>query len=123
MDYYVTEDERSSAHEDDCSSDRIENDVTEIEIRLRPASSRDVTTLLNEPFSAAKNENESNDEEIVPKGGADITVPGISKMNVRKCFRALEEGNKIFDLTPPPTSLMATDTGQKKTKVPSCILN
>ena len=88
MDYYVTEDERSSAHEDDCSSERNENDVTEIEIRLRPTSSRDVTTLLNEPFSAAQNENESN-HEIVSKGGADITVPGISKMNIRKSFRAL----------------------------------
>ena len=72
LDDYVTKDERSSAHEDECSGERNESDVTEKEIRPRPARSGDVTSPLNEPPSVAQNENDVtndlNNEEFVSKG-------------------------------------------------------
>ena len=105
VDYYVTEVERSSTHEYERSSEMNKGDVTENEIRPRPASSRDVTCPLNKPPSAAQFENdvtsESNDEELVYKGGADITVPGVSeKVNCEDI--SSPRGGK-FNLRPNPT--------------------
>ena len=81
VDNYVTQDECSSAHEDESSSKRNECDVTENEIRPTPATSRDMASSLNEPPSTTENEkdviNELNDEEIASRKGADINVPGI----------------------------------------------
>ena len=83
-----------------------ENDVSNNEIRPRPANSRDVSSPLNEPPSGTDNENdvtnESNTEENVPKGGADITVPGISE-NERNEENLSLRGGK-YNLRPNPTS-------------------
>ena len=48
VDDYVTLDEYSSAHEDESSSERKESDVTENEIKPRPANSQDKTSQLAE---------------------------------------------------------------------------
>ena len=49
VEYYVTEDERCSANENECSSDeRNENDVTENKTGQRPACRREATSLLIE---------------------------------------------------------------------------
>ena len=70
VDDYVTEDERSS--------ERNEIDVTENEIRTRPASSRDVTSPLIELPDTAQDENdvtnELKDEELPSKGGAHMYI-------------------------------------------------
>ena len=83
VDHYVIENERSSVNENEsCSEKRNENDVTENEIHPRPANSHDAASPLNEPPNLAKRNdvtNESNDAENDSKGGADITVPGISE--------------------------------------------
>ena len=116
VDYYVTENERCNAVEDEqCSSEQAnENDITENERRPRTASSRDTTSPRNESPSGAENENDvTNDLESTENAsneGADITVPGISKNKKLKKILVLEERNIIFDLTPIPTFLMNTDT-------------
>ena len=83
VDYYVNEDERSSTNDDERSSGKNENDVTENEIRPRSASSRNASSLLNESPSWTENgndvTNEVNGDVNVPKRGADITVPGTSE--------------------------------------------
>ena len=75
---YVTEDEPSSVHEDKCSSEKKEIDVTENETRPRQANSGDATSPSNESPSTAENEkdvtNESNDEKIVSKRGAPMPI-------------------------------------------------
>ena len=43
-------------------------------------------------------------------GGQKLQCPEYWKMKMFKTILALEEGNIIFDLTPPPTSLKYTDT-------------
>ena len=106
LDYYVIETVRSSVNENERRSEkRSENDVTENEIRPRSASSRDVASQLNELTSTTKNEdnvtNEVEDAEIVPNGGADITVPGKSGNEEIDENRVPEEKNTIFYLTHP----------------------
>ena len=81
----VIENENSSVNESERSSERTnENDVSDNEIRPRPASSCDASSPLNESPSGTENENdvtnELNGDENVPKRGADITVPGISEI-------------------------------------------
>ena len=51
VDDYVTEDERSSAHEDESSSERSENDVTENEIMSRMAGGREFDSFSRGPES------------------------------------------------------------------------
>ena len=60
MDYYVTEDERCSADEDEQRSGEqaTESDVNENEMVPRPATSRNVTSPLNEPTSGTTSEND-----------------------------------------------------------------
>ena len=105
VDHYVTEDEHSSAHEEERRSERNESDVTKNEIRPRPTSSRDVTSPLSEPPSKAHDENdvtnELYDEEIASKGGADVTVPGISENKKTVENTSPRGGNLIFDLSTP----------------------
>ena len=80
MNYYVTEEERSS---------------------------REMTSPLKEPPNVAQNENDvTNDlesKENASKGGADITYPGVVENEKTEKILALEEGNIICDLTLPPT--------------------
>ena len=81
------EDESSSVKESKRSSERRnDNDVSETEIKLKPASSPsscDAASTINESPSGNQKENdvtnELNDDENVSKRGADITVPGISE--------------------------------------------
>ena len=115
VDYYVTENDSSSTNNHECSSsNKNENDVTENEIRPRPAISRDVSSPLNETPTGTENENDVTNDlestETASNGGADITVPGISENEKMKKTLALEEENIISDLTPIPTFLMNTDT-------------
>ena len=112
VDYYVTEDESSSTNNDECSSsEKNENDVIENEIRPRPAISRDASSPLSETPRGTENENDVTNDlestEIASNGG-----PEYRKMKEMRKILALEEGNIIFDLTPPPTLLMNTDTSQ-----------
>ena len=83
MDYYVSEDERSSTNDDECSSGKNKNDVTEIEIRPRAAGSRGESSPLNETPRGTENQNDVTNDlestEFASNGGADITVPGISE--------------------------------------------
>ena len=84
VDHYVNEDDGCSTNDDERSSnDRNRSDVTENEIRPRPASSRDATSPLNESPSGTENENDVTNDlestEIASNGGADITVHGISE--------------------------------------------
>ena len=91
-DYYVSEDERCSADEDEQRSGEQanESDVNENEMRPRPASSRDATSPLNESPRGTENENDvtknSENTEIASNGGADIAVPGISKIKNGRNF-------------------------------------
>ena len=117
VDYYVTENESSSVNESERSSERMnDNDVNENEVRPRSASNRDASSPLGETPRGTENQNDVTNDlenaEFASERGVDITVPGISKMEKMKQILALEEGNIIFDLTPPPTSLMNTDTSQ-----------
>ena len=84
-----------------------------------------MTSPLNEPPSVAQNKidvtNHLIDEEIASEGGADITFPEYRKMKIQRKFRAPEEENQIFDLNPPPTLLMNTDTSQTCTLGSQCI--
>ena len=85
VDYYVTEDERCSADENEQRSGEQanESDVNENEIRPRSASSRDTTSPLNKLPSGTENAtdvtNDLESTEIASNGGAVITVPGISE--------------------------------------------
>ena len=110
VDDYATEDERSTAHEDERSSEKNESDVTENGTRPRPATSRDAASPLKEPTSTGENENdvtnELNDEEISSKKDADQILPCPEYWKMLRKSRAPEEGNIIFDLTPPSTILM-----------------
>ena len=83
--YYVTEDERCSADEDEQRSGEQANerDVNENQMKPRPANSRDATSPLNESPSGTESKNDVTNDldntEIATNGGADITVPGISE--------------------------------------------
>ena len=115
VDYYVTEDERCSANENECRSDeRKENDVTENEIRSRPACSREATSPLNESPSGTENENDVFNDlestEIASNGGADIIVLGISENEKSEDNSSPRGGKYILRPNPTPTSLMNTDT-------------
>ena len=71
-DDYVIENESSSVNESERSSERTnENDVSDNEIRPRPASSCDASSSLNESPNGTENENdvtnEINSDENVPK--------------------------------------------------------
>ena len=83
VDYYVNEDERSSTNDDERSSGKNENDVTENEIRPRSAGSRGESSPLNETPRGTEIQNDVTNNlestEIASNGGADITVPGISE--------------------------------------------
>ena len=96
VDHYVIETERSSVHEDErCSQKMSENDVTENEIQPTPANNRDAASPPNKSTSRTEKEynvtNELDDAEIVPNGGAGITVPGISKIKKLMKIRVPEE--------------------------------
>ena len=84
VDHYVIETERSSASENESYNERVsEDDFIENEIRTQPDNSRDVSSPLNEPPNGTQDENDVTNvlqnTEIASNGGADITVPGISK--------------------------------------------
>ena len=105
VDYYVTENENSSVHESERSSERMnENDVSDNETRPRPASSREESSFPSESPSGTKNENdvtnEHNDTENVSERGADITVPGISE-NGKNEENSSPRGGK-YNLRPNP---------------------
>ena len=106
----------SPLSETPCGTKNDESHVNENEIRPKSATSRDVSSPLNETPNGIENKNDvTNDLESTEKasnGGADITVPGISKMKQMRTILALEEGNITFDLILPPTSLMNTDISQ-----------
>ena len=83
LDYYVNGDERSSMNDDERSSGKNENDVTENEIRPRSVSSRRESSPLNETPRGTEIQNDVTNDlestEIASNRGADITVPGISE--------------------------------------------
>ena len=112
VDYYVIETERSSVNENE-----RENDVTENEIRPRSASSRDVASPTNEVTSRTENENnvtnELDDAEIVPNGGADITVPGISESEAIDENTSPRGEKHNLRPNPPPTIMRNTVISQK----------
>ena len=128
VDYYVTEEECSSVNEDERSREkRSENDVTENEIELRPANSRDAASSPNKSTSGTENENnvtkELDDAEIVPNRGPDITVPGISENEEIDENTSPRGENYNLRPNPPPTILKNTDISQKdKLKVPLCFI-
>ena len=105
VDCYVTEDERSSTNNDECSSsEKNENDVIENEIRPRSASSQDAPSPLNESSIGTENENDVTNDlentEITSNGGADFTVPGISE-NGKNEENSSPRGGK-YNLRPNP---------------------
>ena len=109
VDHYVIETERSSVHEDErCSQKMSENDVTENEIQPTPANNRDAASPPNKSTSRTEKENnvtnELDDAEIVPNGGADITVPGISENEEIDENTSPRGENTIFNLTHPQLS-------------------
>ena len=99
-DDYVTENESERS-----SEKRNDNDVSENEIRPRSATSRDASSPLHESPSGTENEsdvtNGLNDDENIPKRGADINVPGISE-NERNEENSSPRGGK-YNLRPNPT--------------------
>ena len=83
-DYYVTENEHSSASEAESSNEQSnDNDVNENETRPHSRNSRNVTSPLDDRTNGIQNENDvTNDVQDtgnVSNRGADITVPGISE--------------------------------------------
>ena len=117
VDHYVVKNERGSVNQNEsCSEQLNEDDVTENEIRPKPASRRDVTSPLSETPSWTENENDIKiymsrkplriDAQILP-------CPEYRKTKTLMTLQALKEGNTIFDITPPPTTLKNTDTSQK----------
>ena len=106
-DYYVTEDERCSTNEDECSSEeRNESDVTENQTKPRSASSRDATSLPDEPPNRTVNENDVTNDlestEIASFGGADITVPRISENEKNEENLSPREGKNNIRPNPTP---------------------
>ena len=85
-----------------------ENDVTENEIQPTPANNHDATSPPNKSTSRTEKEynvtNELDDAEIVPNGGADITVPGISENEEIDENTSPRGENTIFNLTHPQLS-------------------
>ena len=85
VDYYVTENERSTANNDECSSSkRNESDVIENEIQKRSDTTHDAPSPLSEtPIETENNENDVTNDlestEIASNRSADITVPKISE--------------------------------------------
>ena len=84
VDPYVTEGVDSSTNDNARSSnEKNESDITENESKPRSASSRDVSSPLNDSPSGTKNENDvtndSENTENASHGSADITVPGKSE--------------------------------------------
>ena len=80
----LAENASSSANDSEhFRGEKNENEGRENEMRLKPASSRDLLSPLNEPSNDAGNENhvtkEKKDLENVSNGGADVTVPGLSE--------------------------------------------
>ena len=71
---------------------------------------------LNESPSETENgndvTNELNGDEKVSKRALILLCPEYRKTKILMQIRALEEGNTIFDLTPPPTILTNTETSQ-----------
>ena len=105
-DYYVTENERCIADEDEQRSSEQANEsvVTENEGRPRTARSRDATSPLSEPPNRAENEddvtNDLENSEIASNEGADITVPGISEKEESEENCSPREGK--YNLRPYP---------------------
>ena len=84
VDYYVAENESSSATESERSSERMnDNDVNTNEVRPRSASNRDASSPLSETPRGTENQNDVTNDlenaEIASERGVDITVPGISE--------------------------------------------
>ena len=85
-----------------------ENDNTENEIQSTPANNRDAASPPNKTTSRAEKEhnvtNELDDAEIVPNGGANITVPGISEIEEIDENTSPRGENTIFNQTHPQLS-------------------
>ena len=79
----TTQDASSPLGETPIETKKDESDANENKIRPRPATSRDVPSSLNESPMRTEDENDVTNDlestEIASKGGADITVPGISE--------------------------------------------
>ena len=108
VDCYVTVKEGSNVNEDERSSERSnENEVSENEIRPKPAINRDVASSLNGSPGGTENENgvtdELNSDENVSKSGADITVPGISENEYSEETSSHRGG--LYNLRPKSTPI------------------
>ena len=106
VDYYVTENESSSATESERSSERMnDNDVNTNEVRPRSASNRDASSPLSETPRGTENQNDVTNDlenaEIASERGVDITVPGISKKGKNE-ENSSPRGGK-YNLRPNPT--------------------
>ena len=106
VDDYVTEGESSSVKENGRNSEiKNDNDVSENEIRPRPASSSDATSTISKSPSWTENENdvtnELNDDVNVSTRGADTNVHGISE-NEKSEENSSPRGGK-YNLRPNPT--------------------
>ena len=77
VDYYVTENESSTANNDECSSSkRNENDVIENEIQPRLATTHDAPSPLNEtPIETENNESDASENKIGPRPATSRDVP------------------------------------------------
>ena len=106
VDYYVTENESSSATESERSSERMnDNDVNTNEVRPRSASNRDASSPLSETPRGTENQNDVTNDlenaEIASERGVDITVPGISEKGKNE-ENSSPRGGK-YNLRPNPT--------------------
>ena len=106
VDYYVTENESSSATESERSSERMnDNDVNTNEVRPRSASNRDASSPLSETPRGTENQsdvtNDLENAEIASERDVDITVPGISEKGKNE-ENSSPRGGK-YNLRPNPT--------------------
>ena len=106
VDYYVTENESSSATESERSSERMnDNDVNTNEVRPRSANNRDASSPLSETPRGTANQNDVTNDlenaEIASERGVDIIVPGISE-NGKDEENSSPRGGK-YNLRPNPT--------------------
>ena len=88
-----------------------ETDVTEDEKGTQSATSREMSSPLNETPRGTENQNDVTNDlenaEIASKGGVDITVPGISK-NERNEENPSPRGGK-YNLRPNPNPNFADE--------------
>ena len=97
VDYYVTENESSTANNDECSSSkRNENDVIENEIQPKSTTTHDAPSPLSEtPIETENNESDANENTIGPRPATNRDVP--SSLN-ESPMRAEDENDATNDL-------------------------